>query len=120
LVESRKIAKLKTEIAIVREESLLSLRVRSIVVDGEAVWAGRDGKSDFDNLHSGTHDDEVLLYGFDLLELNSEDYRARPLEKRKATLEKILARTQGMQLSEHLDGDGEDGNGRGWGAETFP
>jgi hypothetical protein len=29
-------------------ESLRSLRVRSIIVDGEAVWAGRDGRSDFD------------------------------------------------------------------------
>jgi ATP-dependent DNA ligase len=39
-------------------ESLLSLRVRSITVDGEAVWAGTDGKSDFDKLHSGGHDGE--------------------------------------------------------------
>ena len=33
-------------------DSLLSLRVRSIIVDGEAVWAGKDGRSDFDKLHS--------------------------------------------------------------------
>jgi bifunctional non-homologous end joining protein LigD len=26
----------------------LRIRVRSIIVDGEAVWAGKDGKSDFD------------------------------------------------------------------------
>jgi ATP dependent DNA ligase domain len=32
-------------------EALRSLRVRSIIVDGEAVWAGKDGKSDFDKLH---------------------------------------------------------------------
>ena len=48
-------------------ESLLSLRVRSIIVDGEAVWAGDDGKSDFDRLHSHAHDDAVFLYAFDLL-----------------------------------------------------
>ena len=88
-------------------ESLLSLRVRSIIVDGEAVWAGKDGKSDFDKLHSNAHDDEVFLYAFDLLELNGEDYRQHPLEQRKAKLEKILARTEGMRFSEHLDGDGE-------------
>ena len=88
-------------------ESLLSLRVRSIIVDGEAVWAGKDGKSDFDKLHSNAHDDQVFLYAFDLLELNGEDYRQHPLEKRKAKLEKILARTQGMRFSEHLDGDGD-------------
>jgi hypothetical protein len=39
-------------------------------------------------------------------ELNGEDYRNHPLEKRKAKLEKILSRTQGMRFSEHLDGDG--------------
>jgi bifunctional non-homologous end joining protein LigD len=88
-------------------ESLLSLRVRSITVDGEAVWAGTDGKSDFDKLHSGGHDGEVFLYAFDLLEWNSEDYRSHPLEMRKAKLEKILARIQGMRFSEHSDGDGE-------------
>jgi bifunctional non-homologous end joining protein LigD len=37
-------------------EALRSLRVRSIIVDGEAVWAGEDGKSDFDKLHSRAHD----------------------------------------------------------------
>ena len=43
-------------------EALLSLRVRSIIVDGEAVWAGKDGKSDLDRLHSGGHDVQVFLY----------------------------------------------------------
>ena len=89
-------------------EALRSLRVRSIIVDGEAVWAGEDGKSDFDKLHSRAHDQQVFLYAFDLLELNGEDYRNHPLEKRKAKLEKLLARTrQGMRFSEHLDEDGE-------------
>jgi bifunctional non-homologous end joining protein LigD len=37
-------------------EALQSLRVRSIIVDGEAVWCGKDGKSDFDMLHSNAHD----------------------------------------------------------------
>jgi hypothetical protein len=47
-------------------EALRSLRVRSIVIDGEAVWCGKDGKSDFDKLHSGGYDASVLLYAFDL------------------------------------------------------
>jgi ATP-dependent DNA ligase len=41
-------------------EALLSLRVRSIIVDGEAVWAGQDGKSDSDKLHCHRHDDQVM------------------------------------------------------------
>ena len=73
---------------------------------GKRSGAVRTGKSDFDRLHSNAHDEQVFLYGFDVLELNSEDYRNHPLEQRKAKLEKILARTQGMRFSEHLDGDG--------------
>jgi bifunctional non-homologous end joining protein LigD len=89
-------------------EALSSLRVHSCIIDGEAVWAGTDGKSDFDRLHSGGFDHQVFLYAFDLLELNSEDYRQHPLEQRKAKLEKILQRTtQGMRFSEHIEGDGE-------------
>jgi ATP dependent DNA ligase domain len=75
-------------------EALRSLQVRSIIVDGEVVWAREDRKSDFDKLHSRAHDQQVFLYAFDLLELNGEDYRNHPLEKRKAKLEKLLARTR--------------------------
>jgi ATP-dependent DNA ligase len=49
------------------------------VIDGEAVVCGKDGKSDFDKLHSGTHDASVFLYGFDLIELDGEDLRPAPL-----------------------------------------
>ena len=56
--------------------------VKSIIVEWEAVWAGKDGTSHFDKLHSNAHDAQVFLYAFDLLELNGEDYRNHPLEKR--------------------------------------
>src|SRR5208337_1827375 len=83
-------------------DALASLRVTSIIIDGEAVWCGSDGKSDFDKLHSRAHDRDVILYAFDLLELNGEDRRQHPLEKRKAKLEKILARSQEMRFSEDI------------------
>jgi bifunctional non-homologous end joining protein LigD len=76
-------------------DALDCLRVRSTIIDGEAVWCGKDGRTDFDKLHSHAFDDEVILYGFDLLEVNGEDYRPYPLEKRKAKLEKIVARQSG-------------------------
>jgi ATP-dependent DNA ligase len=88
-------------------KALFSLRVRSIIIDGEAVCCGKDGRSDFDKLHSHCHDHEAVLYAFDVLELNGEDYRPYPLERRKARLQKILARTHEIRFSEHLDGDGE-------------
>jgi len=54
--------------------------VQPIIVDGEAVWCEADGMPDFDKLHSHGYDNEVILYGSDLLELNGEDYRSRPLQ----------------------------------------
>ena len=67
-------------------DALLSLRVRSITIDGEAVICAADGTSDFDKLHSRAHDEAVCLYGFDLIELNGEDLRPAPREHRKGKL----------------------------------
>ena len=87
-------------------DALRSLRVGSIAIDGEAVVCGKDGKSDFDRLHSRAHDAGVFLYGFDLIELDGEDLRPAPLEHRKAKLEKLLTRSDGIRFSEHIEGDG--------------
>jgi bifunctional non-homologous end joining protein LigD len=61
------------------EDALLSLKAQSAVLDGEAVWCGHDGISNFDKLHSQAYNDQVFLYAFDLLALNTVDYRYRPL-----------------------------------------
>ena len=42
-------------------ETALKVRRKQFVVDGEAVILGVDGRSDFDALHSGKHNDEVQL-----------------------------------------------------------
>jgi bifunctional non-homologous end joining protein LigD len=34
------------------EDALLSLKAQSATIDGEAVWCGQDGISNFDKLHS--------------------------------------------------------------------
>ncbi|MGY2803996.1 hypothetical protein ACVIHF_000726 [Bradyrhizobium sp. USDA 4506] len=39
--------------------------VSAVVIDGEAVLLGIDGRSDFNGLHSRRHDNEVQLYAFD-------------------------------------------------------
>lgn len=67
---------------------------------------GHDGVSDFEKLHSRAYDHQVFLYAFDLLDLNGEDCRSQPLETRKAALAKLLTRTTGVRLSEHIEGDG--------------
>jgi bifunctional non-homologous end joining protein LigD len=83
------------------------LKVRSVIIDGEAVLCGDNGVSDFDKLHSQHYDDQAVLYAFDLIELDGEDWRSRPLEERKARLAKLLSKAgDGVYLSEHLAGDG--------------
>jgi bifunctional non-homologous end joining protein LigD len=88
------------------EGAVRSLRARSATIDGEAVWCGRDGVSDFEKLHTQAYDHQVFLYAFDLIELNGEDCRPVPLEQRKSALAKVLARTERIRLSEHIEGDG--------------
>jgi hypothetical protein len=46
------------------------------------------------------------LYAFDLIELDGEDLRPAPLEQRKGKLERLLAHSNGIRFSEHMDGDG--------------
>jgi bifunctional non-homologous end joining protein LigD len=62
------------------------------VIDGEAVLLGVDGISDFDGLHSRSHDDEVMLYAFDVMMLDGDDLRKLPLSMRKTNLARLLAR----------------------------
>jgi bifunctional non-homologous end joining protein LigD len=50
------------------EEALRQIKVTSAVIDGEAVWCGADGTSDFDKLHARAHDHQVIPIAFDLLE----------------------------------------------------
>jgi bifunctional non-homologous end joining protein LigD len=87
--------------------SLLALRVQSVALDGEVVWLGQDGVSDFDALHSRKNDEWAMLLAFDLIELDGQDFRDRPLLERKHHLQRLLARADhGLQYVEHLRGDG--------------
>jgi bifunctional non-homologous end joining protein LigD len=88
-------------------EAMATLEVASATIDGEAVWCGEDGISDFDKVHGRTHDHQVFLYCFDLLELDGADLRETPLIERKRKLAKLLVRAGDViRLSEHHEGDG--------------
>ena len=81
----------------------------SATIDGEAVWCDGAGLAIFDKLHSRAYDGEVILYAFDLLELDGEDWRPRPLEERKILLGRLLAGAgEGVRYCEHLEGDGAE------------
>jgi ATP-dependent DNA ligase len=88
--------------------ALAVLRARSATMDGEAVvFCPKTGLSLFDRLHSGRHDREVVLYAFDLLELNGADLRSLGLEERKAKLAALIERLSGgIALSEYIEADG--------------
>lgn len=87
-------------------DAIARLKVSSIVIDGEAMcFTGP--LHDFDKLWNRTHDHEAKLCAFDLLELDGEDYRARPLVDRKKKLFQLLRRAwRGIEYVEHLEGDG--------------
>jgi bifunctional non-homologous end joining protein LigD len=87
--------------------AMTRLRVRSVILDGEAVVCDHNGLSNFDKLHSQSYNDQVVLFAFNLLELDGDDWRSRPLEERKTRLAKLLSKVgDGIYLSEHLAGDG--------------
>jgi bifunctional non-homologous end joining protein LigD len=87
-------------------ESALKKRMKQFVTDGEAVILGVDGRSDFDALHSGKHNEEVQLYAFDMLAGDGDDMRQLPLSIRKANLARLLARrTEGVFIAPFEQGE---------------
>ena len=66
-------------------QAVRRLKVRSCLIDGEAVCCNERGVSSFEKLRHRSHDAEVFLVAFDLLELDGQDLRREPLEVRKQT-----------------------------------
>ena len=88
-------------------EAIDALRSRTVILDGEAVAIDDDGRSNFDRLRHRRHDEAVLLYAFDLIELNGDDLRRDSLEVRKVTLASLLRGARaGIRLNEHIEADG--------------
>ena len=78
------------------------------IIDTEVVCLSSDGFPDFDALHSRCNDYRAVACAFDLLMLDGEDWRRKPLVERKAGLRKLLRRTRGgIQYVVHTEGDGE-------------
>jgi bifunctional non-homologous end joining protein LigD len=89
-------------------ETLARLRSRSCIIDGEAVGCDDNGVTSFNLVRYRHCDESIFLYAFDVIELNGDDLRRAPLERRKATLEMILAKAgAGIRFNEHMNGDGE-------------
>ena len=74
--------------------AMRAMPVRSVMLDGEGVIRGADGKSDFDRMRacfSRQGAPEAFLYAFDVLELDGQDMRARSWANRRAVLASLLA-----------------------------
>lgn len=80
----------------------------SAIIDAEVVCLDGKGVPQFDALHSRTEDDVAVACAFDLLMVNDDDIRRRPLVERKAALGKLLIRSRGgIQYVEHAEGHGD-------------
>jgi ATP-dependent DNA ligase len=85
-------------------EAMARLRVRSCIIDGEAVACGEDGLASFERIRYRQNDESVFMWAFDLIELNGDDLRLEPMEVRKATLVTVLAReAPGVLLNKHME-----------------
>ena len=78
----------------------------SAIIDAEVVCLDVHGVADFDALHSRAWDHEAVACAFDLLMLDGDDLRRRPLGERKAALRKVPADEGGIQYVAHTEGDG--------------
>ena len=88
-----------------------ALKVRSAVVDGEAVILDDQGRSSFAELQADLDRhgaDRAVLYAFDLLFLDGEDLRKKPLEERRLALGGIIPKRSAILMSEEFSGPGAD------------
>lgn len=77
--------------------------VGEAVIDGEIVALDKDGVSRFQLLQNARGD--LVFAAFDLLWLNGEDLRRRPIEERRDLLESLLSNVPAsLRLSQRLDG----------------
>jgi bifunctional non-homologous end joining protein LigD len=87
-------------------EAVAKLRVRSCIIDGEAVACADNGLSSFDRICYRQNDASVFMWAFDLIELDGDDLRLDRLEARKDALPTLLMRAApGLRLNEHMDED---------------
>ena len=80
--------------------------VRSCLIDGEAIVCDENGLAVFDLIRGYGSKTSALLCAFDLLELDGEDLRRKPIERRKALLARLLKEHSSLVLNEHYEGDG--------------
>jgi bifunctional non-homologous end joining protein LigD len=87
-------------------EAVGGLAAEHALIDGEAVVFRPDGRSDFGALRTKAGGAEACLVAFDLLTLNGEDLRQRPLEERRDRLARLICGVDGVLFSEAIEAEG--------------
>jgi bifunctional non-homologous end joining protein LigD len=86
-------------------EAFGALRCAEALIDGEAALRA-DGRSDFHALLTKAGGAKASLVAFDLLRLDGDDMRERPIEARREALARLVAGVKGFVFSEALAADG--------------
>jgi bifunctional non-homologous end joining protein LigD len=93
-------------------DALAALKLKDVLLDGEAAVAHANGKTDFSSLQKSLESGVakgVSYFVFDLLAEGAKDLRKRPLIERKERLEKLLTKAKTPVLvSPHFEGGGPD------------
>jgi bifunctional non-homologous end joining protein LigD len=95
---------------------LRKIKVTNAIIDSEIVALDEKDRPNFSILQDTLSDvlenrdqNKLICYAFDLLWLNGEDLRERPLLERKALLDEILSplKSERIRYSEHWQQDGK-------------
>ena len=87
-------------------DAVRSLPVDNALIDGEAVVFRSDGHSDFAALRTRAGGEQAAFVAFDLLSLDADDLRQRPLEERREALAQLVAGADDIQFSVALAAEG--------------
>lgn len=100
-----------TELFPTLNESIKEMKVKSAILEGEAVILDKQGKSQFQQLQKALkfkEDMQVKIFFFDLLYLNGVDFRKKTLIDRKTELESIIPTIHPrLRFSNHVFKDPE-------------
>jgi bifunctional non-homologous end joining protein LigD len=88
--------------------AVAALPAHSFLIDGEAIVTDDKGLAVFELIRRARNGDAAVLCAFDLIELEGEDLRRAPIERRKHKLSRLVRGPRpGIVLNEHYDGDGD-------------
>lgn len=92
--------------------ALEKIKAQEAIFDGEIVALDEDGRSHFQKLQNtlkSKNDRNLVYYIFDLLYLNGEDLRSKPLAKRKEILKSLLTGARKIiKYSDHITDKGKE------------